>query len=178
MQQEYPALAIDYRFASNGAVENAIATGAVDIGFMTRMSMQEEVSCEAISQEALLLVTPASVDTPDWLELNRLGFIDHPDGAHHAGLLLAANYPEFQHSDHFAKRGFSNQISLILEPVSLGLGFTVLPAHAVEAFVKSSLIRVHALPYPVCETLYLGLRRHHTQPNRVASVVAKVKALL
>jgi len=178
LQQQHPRLVIDYRFAPNCDVEQAIANYDVDIGFMTSLSILEEVSCQPISKETLLLVTPAVVINPTWEQLLQLGFIDHPDGAHHAGLLLCANYPKFQHSNMFEKRGFSNQISLILEPVSLGLGFTVLPAHAVEAFQKPQLIRTHQLSNPVSETLYHGINPHKTMPNRVEMVIAEAKKWL
>ncbi len=104
--------------------------------------------------------------------------IDHPDGAHHTGLLLGASYPEFEHSHLFAKTGFSNQISLILEPVSMGLGFTVLSAYAVEAFEKKHLVKTHRLSHPVSETLYLGVHRHKTLSSRVNTVIAEAKKWL
>ena len=162
LQNKHPKLIIDYRFAPNTDVEKAIAASTVDIGFMTSKSTLTDVRCTSVAQESLLLVTPAAVEKPGWDDLMTLGFIDHPDGSHHANLLLGANYPEFQHSNLFPRKGFSNQIGLILEPVSMGLGFTVLPAHAVEAFQKRAHIKVHRLASPVSETLYLCALRHRT----------------
>jgi DNA-binding transcriptional LysR family regulator len=103
----------------------------------------------------------------------RLGFIGHPDGAHHAGLLLAANFPEFQHSNLFEKKGFSNQIGLILQAVSIGLGFTVLPAHAVETFKNPELISSHRLANPVSETIHLGVLRQKPISNRITTVLSE-----
>ncbi|WP_108446696.1 LysR family transcriptional regulator [Halomonas denitrificans] len=171
LQRRHPALVIDYRFAPNGDVERAMAAGDVDVGLMTARSTLDDVSVRPVAEEPLRLVTPAAVTEPDWATLCELGFIDHPDGAHHAGLLLGANYPEFEHVQQLAKAGFSNQIGLILEPVSLGLGFTVLPAHAVEAFDRPARVRVHPLAHPVSETLYLAAHRRKAMPNRVATVV-------
>jgi DNA-binding transcriptional LysR family regulator len=178
LQQQHPKLVIDYRFAPNADVENAIADYAVDIGFMTNTSALAEVSCQPIATESLLLVTPARISKPNWEVLMELGFIDHPDGAHHAEMLLGANYPEFQHSNLFEKKGFSNQIGLILEPVSLGLGFTVLPAHAVEAFQERQLVRTHQLPNPISETLYLALRREIPMHNRMNTVITEARKWL
>jgi LysR family transcriptional regulator, transcriptional activator of the cysJI operon len=173
LQQQHPKLVIDYRFAPNGDVESLIAEHKVDVGFMTRPSTMDDVSVKAVAEEELLLVTPANVKTPNWEQLQSLGFIDHPDGAHHASLLLGANYPEFQHSNQFARAGFSNQINLILEPVSMGLGFTVLPAHSVSAFSDPEQLTIHRLPVSVTETLYLGVHRHKHTPSRVSSVIAE-----
>lgn len=171
LQRRHPALVIDYRFAPNADVERAVAAGGVDVGFMTARSTLDDVSVRPVAEEPLRLVTPAAVAEPDWATLCELGFVDHPDGAHHAGLLLGANYAEFEHIQQLAKAGFSNQIGLILEPVSLGLGFTVLPAHAVEAFARPAQIRVQPLTHPVSETLYLAAHRRKAMPNRVATVV-------
>lgn len=170
-QRRHPQLVIDYRFAPNSDVERAIAADDVDLGFMTSGSSLVEVSCRAVAREPLLLVTPASVEEPAWETLMELGFVGHPDGVHHADLLLGPNYPEFRHCEQFPNKGFSNQIGLILEPVSRGLGFTVLPAHAVNAFHRPDLIRTHRLAHPVSETLYLGVRRGKTLKSRVRAVI-------
>lgn len=123
-------------------------------------------------------MTPASQTSLSWEALLQLGFIDHPDGAHHAKLLLGANYPEFEHSDQLPNRGFSNQIGLILEPVSRGLGFSVLPAYAVEAFARQDKITAHRLPVAVSETIYLCRRRQAVLPRRVDSLSEAIKACL
>ncbi|MCL7943955.1 LysR family transcriptional regulator [Marinobacter sp. ATCH36] len=178
LQSQHTKLIIDYRFAPNADVENAIAESAVDVGFMTSKSTLADVSCTPVAQESLLLVTPASVEEPGWDTLMTLGFIDHPDGSHHANLLLGANYPEFQHSNLFPRKGFSNQIGLILEPVSMGLGFTILPEHAVEAFQKPARIKAHRLASPVSETLYLCTLRNRVLQSRMETVIAEARRWL
>lgn len=178
LQSKHPNLIIDYRFAPNPDVEHAIVESAADFGFMTSKSALADVSCTPVAQESLLLVTPAAVKEPDWATLMNLGFIDHPDGSHHAGLLLGANFPEFQHSNLFPRKGFSNQIGLILEPVSMGLGFTVLPAHAVEAFEKPERIKAFRLANPVSETLYLCVRRHRDVRMSVRTVMDEARRWL
>lgn len=178
LQSRHPQLIIDYRFAPNADVQSAIAESTVDIGFMTAKSALADVDCTAVAEEPLLLVTPAAVAEPTWDSLMALGFIDHPDASHHADLLLSANYAEFQHSSLFDRKGFSNQIGLILEPVAMGLGFTVLPAHAVEAFRRPGLIRAHRLANPVSEQLYLCVRRHRVLQRRMATVIDEARRWL
>jgi len=178
LQQRHPGLVIDYRFAPNADVEAALASHGIDVGFMTSPSAVDDVSVRPVAEEALLLVTPGAMAEPGWAQLQQLGFIDHPDGAYHAGLLLGANYPEFQHTNAFERKGFSNQISLIIEPVSRGLGFTVLPAYAVEAFQKPQLVATHRLSSPVSETLYLGINRNKPLPKRVETVIAEAQQWL
>ncbi len=178
LQTKHPKLIIDYRFAPNSDIENAIVESTVDIGLMTSITTHADVSSIPIAEEPLLLVMPATVKAPTWDMLMRLGFIDHPDGSHHANLLLGANYPEFQHSSMFTKKGFSNQIGLILQPVRMGLGFTVLPAYAVEAFPQPRQIRAHRLAKPVNETLYLCVQRHHRLQRRMETVIAEARQWL
>lgn len=137
-----------------------------------------ELSARPVTEEPLLLVTPAPLKKPNWQSLLALGFIDHPDGSHHANLLLGANFPEFQHCGQFERRGFSNQIGLILEPVSMGLGFTVLPAYAVEAFHNQKKIRIHRLAQPVSESLYLCVPRRGALARRTETVIAEAERWL
>lgn len=178
LQKRYPKLVIDYRFAPNSEVEKLIAENKVDIGLMTCLSTLQEVNLKAIAEEELLLVTPSSIEQPNWERLMELGFIDHPDGSYHAGQLLSVNYPEFQNSNQFKKTGFSNQINLILEPVSMGLGFTVLPSNAVGAFKESEKVNIHFLSNKVSETLYLGTHTQKFIPNRVNTVISEARKCL
>lgn len=178
LQQRYRDLTIDYRFAPNREIEQAIAGKHADIGLMSIKSSDANVYCEAIAQEQLLLVTPKHLNSPDWRSLSTLGYINHPDGSHHAELLLGANFPEFQHSDLLKNQGFSNQIGLILEPVARGFGFTVLPAHAVAAFAQPELIAAHPLTHPVYETVYLGTHRNTAQPQRISVLMNEIKGCL
>ncbi|RBP53712.1 LysR family transcriptional regulator [Arenicella xantha] len=178
MQTQFPTLVVEYRFAPNKDIEKLIAERKVDIGLMTCLSTMGEVSLTPIAEEALLLITPAGIEQPSWETLIDLGFIDHPDGPHHAGQLLGVNFPEFHNTNQFKRSGFSNQIGLILEPVSMGLGFTVLPSHAVGAFKKQQHIKVHQLPNSVCESLYLGTHTNGIKPNRVATVISEIEKCL
>lgn len=178
LQKQHPKLVIDYRFAPNGDIEKMLAEHKVDIGLMTCLSTMAEISLKPIAEEILLLVTPSDVLTPDWDQLMALGFIDHPDGAYHAGQLLSANFPEFRNSNQFKRSGFSNQLNLILESVSMGLGFTVLPGHAVGAFEKRDTVKAHPLTNQVSETLYVGTHMNKFTPKRVRTVIAEAEQQL
>ncbi|MGO2011313.1 LysR family transcriptional regulator [Pseudoalteromonas sp.] len=176
LQTKYKELNIDYRFAPNLSVEQAVANHSADIGFLTQAPTLSEVSSHKIGKEALLLVTPANIKMPSWDVLCELGFIGHPDAKHHVQLLLSENYPEFEHIDQIKQTGFSNQISLILEPVSLGLGFTVLPAYAVGAFNKPDLIQTHYLANPINENIYVCHHRNRPLAKRMYTVIEAIKA--
>ncbi|AWF80253.1 LysR family transcriptional regulator [Microbulbifer sp. A4B17] len=178
LQKLHRGLAISCRFAPNLDVEKAIVENDVDIGLMTSPSQVEEIDSRPIASEKLLLVTPAEVVSPDWEKLLALGYIGHPDGIHHASLLLGANFPQFRNLNVFQQKGFSNQISLILEPVGMGLGFTVLPSYAVNAFRRPKLIKAHSLEKPVSETLFLALRRTQVVSARVRFIIGEMEKWL
>lgn len=175
LQSTHSELVIDYRFAPNESVEQAVANHHADIGFLTQAPTLNVITSHKIAQEELLLVTPANYDTPQWQTLCELGFIAHPDAEHHAQLLLSDNYNEFEHISQIKHTGFSNQISLILEPVSLGLGFTVLPAYAVNAFSKPELIQAHTLATPISESIYVCHHRNRPLAKRMHTVIKTIK---
>lgn len=188
MQKAHSELTVDYRFAPNDSIELQLSKGMLDIGLMSRLSANPKIEVREVAKEPLVLVTPADFDGCDvsssdasllkWSQLKELGFIQHPDSTYQAALLLGANFPEFSHIDDIRKSGFSNQISSILEPVSLGLGFTVLPAFAVDAFAYQDKIKRHVLSNPVNETIYLCTNREHVMPKRVVALLAKLEAWL
>jgi DNA-binding transcriptional LysR family regulator len=159
-------------------VEKAIVEHKIDLGLMTTIAKHPSVSCELIATERLFLILPAGISDTSWEALIQLGFIDHPDGAHHANLLLGQNYAEFKHINMFDKKGFSNQIGLILEHVCRGLGFTVLPAFATEAFARPEQISIIKLSKKVSEKIYLATHNSKPLSKRAANVVQVVKEKL
>ncbi|MTI14415.1 LysR family transcriptional regulator [Sansalvadorimonas verongulae] len=170
-QQQHPALQIDFEVAPNHSIEKNLEEQKLDIGLITRAVKSPSLICRPLAAEHLCLVTSSDVKAVDWPTLLELGYINHPDGAHHATLLLGANYREFARFDQLPHRGFSNQIGMILEPVSRSLGFTVLPAHAVAAFPHQQAICSHKLDIPVSETIYLAQQKWDILPKRLNKVV-------
>lgn len=155
IQQQHKNLIFNYEFSPNKAIETSLTEHQCDIGLMTSLAKQEKLRSEKISTEALVLITASDIKKITWTMLLEMGFIAHPDAAHHAHLLLSENYAQFKHVEQFKQVGFSNQISLILEPVSKGIGFTVLPIHVAKAFHKPESISIHHLAKSVSEPIYL-----------------------
>lgn len=166
IQEHHSQLIIDYTFSPNKSIEHALIERKIDIGLLTGLSNNPLLKSERISREPLVLVTSNKIKTIGWQILLSLGFVGHPDAEHHAQLLLSKNYPEFEHINQFPQKGFSNQIGLILEPVSRNLGFTVLPLHAANAFYKQESIAIHTLPISVSESLYICQNKQAFANNR------------
>lgn len=178
IQAQHPALHISHAFSPNKSIERDIGLRLFDLGVMTQPSTSADVITEAIAQEALVLVTSNETETLTWQTLQRLGYIGHPDGHQHCQALLQANFSQFEHPSQFQEKGFSNQISLILEPVSRGFGFSVLPLYAARAFHAQERIRIHSLTAPVNETLYLCRHTHVVQSKRTRFIAQQIKLLL
>ena len=176
-QQQNPQIRLDYTFAPNHSIVEALEERRLDIGLVTQPLASPGIGFQVIASERLILVTSAQVDRVDWSVLMQLGYINHPDGAHHSGLLLGANYREFRDISQLPQRGYSNQIGLILEPVARNLGFTVLPEYAVHAFADQDAIRCHELPVCVDETLYLATRQRESLPARIHQLVKLITAM-
>ncbi|MGK0371405.1 MAG: DNA-binding transcriptional LysR family regulator, partial [Glaciecola sp.] len=178
LQQKHPALAIDFMFAPNKTIELNLENGEIDLGIITQSSNKSGIRAEKIAEEPLVLVTSSKIESIDWQSLLQIGFISHPDASHHGRQLLSGNFHEFEHIEQFHHKGFSNQISLILEPVSKGLGFTVLPLYAAIAYQPQISIRIHRLKKPVSENLYLCESQHSVLSNRLTLIKSVISDYL
>jgi len=178
VQQENPLLTINYSFAPNHSIEQSLNERKLDVGLLTQVSQSSHLSCQAIGQEPLVLVTSDQHKTISWPLLAKLGLIAHPDVSYQAQQLLSKNFSNFDHVDQFKQTGFSNQISLILTPVARNLGFTVLPLYAVQAFVHQEKIIAHTLSNTAQETLYICQNRHTPENKRTAFIKENIRLLI
>lgn len=178
IQLIHPCLTIEYSFAPNADIEQRLRDRKIDIGLVTQLIKANGLAYQPISVEPLVLVTSDKVKDIDWPTLNTLGFISPPDANHHANLLLAKNFEQYEGIQQFKQTGFSNQISSILEPVSRGFGFTVLPLHAVNAFSQQEKIQVHALEKNISETLYLCTLNKAFETQRSQFIKQEIRQFL
>lgn len=101
-----------------------------ELGIVSQRPDELRLTATPFANEPLVLIVPAGKTVTTWRDLERIGFVDHPDGIAMATRLLTRRFPRNPSVRHLPVTGFSNQISLILEPVARGLGFTVLPRYA------------------------------------------------
>ncbi len=142
-----------------------------ELGLVTLRPDDPRLTARTFIQEPLELVVPAGEKVDGWADLERLGFIDHPDGRAMAGRLLSRHFPGCPGVRGLPVHGFSNQIGLILEPVARGLGFTVIPQYARRAFGRPEALQVLGCASPVADTLWLIYRAEWPMPARVTRVV-------
>lgn len=155
LQQANPGLSVRYRFAPDREVLDAVLDNRFELGIVSLKPDDPRLTASHFAEEPLELIVPAGEEVHGWDDLERIGFIDHADGRAMLARLLARWYPGNPGVSRIPSRGFSNQISLMLEPVARGLGFTVLPRHACEAFPRQDAIHIVPCSTPVIDTLWL-----------------------
>jgi DNA-binding transcriptional LysR family regulator len=171
LNREHRGLVIHYTYRPNTTVVEHVLDGTVDVGFATADPRHPEVTAERIDDERLCLVVPRGHADVSFRGLQALGFVDHPDGRHHASRILAANFPgAFEDMDQLPTRAFNNQITRILEPVALGLGFTALPENAVRAFPDQDAIATVPLAHDVIDPVLWLQRKNRVLPKRFAFI--------
>lgn len=171
-QQQHPGCHIHYRFAPDTDVLAAVLDNRFELGLVTQKPDSPQIAARLFAEEPLELVLPKGVTVSDWQELKALGFIDHPDGKAMATRLLARAFPGSPGPAALPCHGFINQISLILEPVARGLGFTVLPRFARQAFPRQEHIQVMPLSAQVTDKLWLIHRAQWPLSKRAQQVLA------
>ncbi|MBE3640302.1 LysR family transcriptional regulator [Mangrovicoccus algicola] len=176
---EAPALALHVEACPQPRILEAVAEGKADLGIADHAPAHPRLEGERIGRDALCLVLPAGAPAPATLaDLDRLGFIAHPDGFAYADALLGANFArDYAGADRLRQRSFVNQIGQIPEPVAQGLGYTILPRSGVEGFAGRDRLSVATLPRPVQRELWLIRRRNRVVPARVARIAQDLRAL-
>jgi DNA-binding transcriptional LysR family regulator len=175
LQQQHRGLVIRHRFAPDLEVLEAVLRKQYEVGLVTLKPDDPRLIAEPFAEEPLELVVPAGEKVECWEDLERLGFIDHPDGQAMAARLLARRFPGNPGAGNLPRRGFSNQIGLLLEPVARGLGFTVLPRYARQAFVRADAIRVVECGASVIDTLWLIHRAEWPLSARATWVLEQLR---
>ncbi|TQV66972.1 LysR family transcriptional regulator [Exilibacterium tricleocarpae] len=170
LQKQFPGITVQVEAAPNSTIIERVRTNRSDMGIVTQPVRDPTLLEERLGEDPLCLALPAQADSA-WESLLHLGFINHPDGHHYAIQLLEANFPEtFLGMDHIRESGYVNQLSQILLPVSMGLGFTVIPHSSLDAFPYPALIRSSPLATRVDETVYLVTKKYRALPSRFSLI--------
>lgn len=177
LNKKYPDLVMSYPYAPNPTVVKDVLEDRIDIGFVTRKPDDPTLHIEHFDDEKLCLIVPAKFSDFSFDGLMKLGFINHPDGFHHASRLLQENFPkEFRGMNEFPIRGFTNQITRIPEPVSAGLGFATLPYEAYLAYSGKPQPRLFPLKKQVTDAVYKISKKRKVLPQRFEFILNEYKA--
>lgn len=178
LQQQYPGLVIHYDYRPNLTILDEILTDRLDVGHVSMAPRYPEIASQIIDSERLCLVVPASFQDVSFAGLKKLGFINHPDGFHHASRLLLTNFPkEFRSMNQLPIRGFINQITRIPEPVALKMGFTALPEYAARAFPDQKKLKILPLKKHIIDPIYRVWKRGRELPSRFAFIQEQFESI-
>ena len=180
LQLEHSQLIIKLKAAPNYQILNEIQLGMVDLGIITDLPNQRLFEVRELGREQLCLVLPAAIDTDEYGGnlLSELGLIDHPDAEHYLSLYFAQSQESnFSHLSikEIPVTGYVNQISQILQPVAMGLGFTVLPKSVVDTFAEPQYLKIFNPKKPVIETLYQVKKKNRVLAARFATLNCRLE---
>ena len=171
VQQQHPLLNIHLEVAPNHSILSGILDARIDFGIVTHFNDDHRYQADVLAAEELCLLLPANNEKQplNLATLQQLGLIDHPDAYHHLSLYFSGcGETDLQNisPDFLPKRGHINQLSQILLPVSQGIGFTVLPRSAVEAFPEKNKLQIYQPRNAVNQPRHLLKKRHRQLPAR------------
>ncbi|NSL55698.1 LysR family transcriptional regulator [Uliginosibacterium aquaticum] len=176
LQAAHPGLVIRHRFAPDTEILAALLEKQYDFGVVTLRPDDPRFAASEFAAEVLELVVPAGVAVEQWEDLVRLGFIEHPDGPAMATRLLSRAFPANPGVRSLPRHGYINQVSLILDAVAQGFGFTVIPRHARQAYAQPAAISValSGEAYP----LWLVQRAEWPLSARASFVLEQLRAAM
>jgi len=171
VQQQHLLLNIHLEVAPNHSILSGILDARIDFGIVTHFNDDHRYQADVLAAEELCLLLPANNEKQplNLATLQQLGLIDHPDAYHHLSLYFSGcGETDLQNisPDFLPKRGHINQLSQILLPVSQGIGFTVLPRSAVEAFPEKNKLQIYQPRNAVNQPRHLLKKRHRQLPAR------------
>ncbi|MCE8015041.1 LysR family transcriptional regulator [Halomonas sp. MCCC 1A17488] len=171
-QQMSPGLTVNYSFAFSHEIVSDVLAGRHDLGIVTEPIRHPELDCKLWHQEPLCLVVPADFAGTSLAELMGIGFLNYSDGINHAGALLRSNFAEeFRSMSQFRRQGFTNEVSMVMDAVARGLGFTVVSRLVLETSPWQRQVKELDLPVTEYETLHLVTRTGTKMPRRYARLL-------
>lgn len=183
-QAKHPKLSIHLEVAPNRGILNSIQNSTCELGMVTQAPDEELFSSEKIGAEELSIILPkqsALNENNVADKLIQLGLINHPDAMHYLKLYFSHSaYPSLEKLDpnRIVERGYINQLSQILVPVSKGLGFTVLPTKVVESSSEAEFLSIFPSKIRVAEPIYFVKTPHRALPARYENIQALIKTEL
>ncbi|MEI8593698.1 LysR family transcriptional regulator [Photobacterium sp. Hal280] len=166
-QLAHPRLGVSIESAPDQRVLHLLEQDEIDLGIVTEPPAPARFHREQMGEETLCLVFPAAQDQSELSPalLTKTGFIDHPNARRYLDSVLL-DLPFSMPNDSLPVRSYINQLSQILLPVSLGIGFTVLPESTISESPYAPELRIVHRSVNAREPLYLVRKRHRELASR------------
>lgn len=180
LMRDAPDLIVRVEATPQTKVVEGVLSGLYDLGIVDHRPFHTRLEARYVGTDELCLILPLDANNATtFSDLQRMGFIGHPDGFAYAEELLTANFPsEFRGVDNLRLRSFINQIGQIPEPVARGIGYTILPRSGVDAYVKRDLLHCMPLAHHVRHDLFMVYKKGRTLTARAERLVEIVSDVL
>lgn len=177
IQKQYTQLTFHVEAAPKKRILEGIQSGLFDLGIVTDKPNEHLFNSENCGTEVLALILPKALENKVLTQdlLMQCGLISHPDALYYLSLYFShCNEAGLNkvNPEKVPLAGYINQLSQILVPISQGIGFTVLPQSALNAFASPELLHVHKPPKIVSEPLYLVHKKGRELASRYQRVLA------
>ncbi|MFT4693506.1 MAG: DNA-binding transcriptional LysR family regulator [Francisella sp.] len=165
-QNKHQNLKICLESAPNKRVVEMIVSNNIDIGIVTNKQDSEQFIEIEIGAHELVLVTSKNQKEIYLEGILGTGFVNHPDGKYYLEKVLKNNNKTYSDLKDLKETGYVNQLSQILLPVCLGLGFTILPRFTVESSEYFDKLKIIDLDNSTYENIYVLYKKQKDLPLR------------
>lgn len=175
LQARHKALITHLEAAPNDKILNDIQHGITYLGIVTQAPKSSQFHSENIGNEPLCLILPREYQDKQVTaeSLKACGVVKHPDAKHYLSLyfdLCGDSELSKLNIDELPTATYVNQLSQILLPISVGIGFTVLPKSALDNFAHKEQLFIHRPCKMVNEPLFLVHKRNRQLAARYKTI--------
>lgn len=165
-QSKHQNLKIFLESAPNKRIIDMLSSNDIDIGIVTNKQYSEQFIELEVDVQELVVVTSKGQKEKSLEGIIDTGFINHPDGLYYLEKIFKNNNKPHSRLKDVKETGYVNQLSQILLPVSLGLGFTILPRFTAENSEYSNKLRIIDLESSTYENIYVLYKKYKDLPIR------------
>ena len=177
-QSRHQDLKICLESTPNKRIVEMIVSNDIDIGIVTNKQDSEQFTEIEIGAHELVLVVSKNQKEICLENILDIGFINHPDGQYYLEKVFKNNNKTYSSLKNVKEVGYVNQLSQILLPISLGLGFTILPRFTIESSEYFDKLKIINLDSSTYENVYVLYKKYKDLPIRYEWFLDYLKSFL
>ncbi|MGZ3771891.1 MAG: LysR family transcriptional regulator [Bdellovibrio sp.] len=167
LYKKYPKLIFHQTVAPDESVVKGVESEQYHMGFVSSDPQSWKIKKTKLGQQKLLLVAPKKAKVESLEDLNKIGFIAHPDGYNYGNHILSENFPDsFKSIEEIRFSGFTNQNNRILYAVEEGLGFAVVPEYTYCSHPNKKKLQIVPLKHQIMRPINLITKKDNILPKR------------
>ena len=165
LQVKYPELIIKLEVTSTKKILSFLDESRIDFALLEQTPSSNNYNIKPLGLDEICLFLPSNLKIKKnlFLELKKLGFIDHPDAYNYLQTFITNSKQKDLLNKNMYEipiKGYINQLTQILIPVAKGIGFTVLPKSVYQNFEQKEKIRIFLQKNKVLKPVFLALPKN------------------